>query len=132
MKKALMILCLAVVLAAPVLAATTATQNFPIMGQIVNSNYTVVVTTTDVSTLLTTSLAAKFSSIDTANVKAVLITCETNAARIAFGVAASTTVGHVIAAGSSLRLPSNSMFLAARIISASAGSAATLQVTLEY
>jgi hypothetical protein len=41
-------------------------------------------------------------------------------------------VGHVIAAGTSLRLPSNSMFQAARIISSGAGSASTLQVTLEY
>jgi|WetSurMetagenome_2_1015567.scaffolds.fasta_scaffold919657_2 hypothetical protein len=108
---------------------------FQIMGN--NIKQTVVVTTDNNSTLLTTAVDAALVSagktaMDWAMARAVLITCETNAARIAFGVAASNTVGHVIDVGQNFRLPSNSEIRAARIRSAATGSAATLQVSLEF
>jgi hypothetical protein len=68
-------------------------------------------------------------------IRAIIITCETNDARIAFGTAAVTgasPVGHVLAAGASLRIPSYQMLQAARIISKTAGRAALLQISLEY
>jgi hypothetical protein len=61
--------------------------------------------------------------------------CETNDARIAFGIDAvkgASPVGHVLAAGTSMRIPSYKMFIAAKIISKTADSPALLQVSLEY
>jgi hypothetical protein len=112
----------------PVLAQTS---TLSVMGNVYGT--TVAFATTDTSTLLTAAINNAYgSAIDFTKVKAVLITVETNPARIAFGVTATTGLGHVIASGSSLRLPSQSLIRSARIISAGAGSAATLQVTLEY
>lgn len=94
------------------------------------------IATTNTSALMTTVLSTAYgSTIDFTKVKAALITCETNDARISFGVAAendASPVGHVLAAGTSLRLPSSSMVRSAYIISKTSGSAATLMVTLEY
>ena len=114
--------------------ALAETETLSIMGNLMGA--TVVVTTTDSSELLSTVVTAALTTAgSTANwkmVRSVLITAETNPARIAFGRAASTTVGHVLAAGSSLRIPSGNLANAARIISAGSSTASTLQVTLEF
>lgn len=107
-------------------------EAFDVMGNLLGT--TVALTTTDTSTLLTTALEAALDlSPNWLQVVAVTITCEDNDARIAFGcdAAQSPAVGHVLASGSSLRLPNSSMIRAARIISETAGSAATLMVTVE-
>ena len=114
--------------------AIAETEVFPEMGQ--NIKQTVVVATTNSSVVLTTAVdaaivAAGGTALNWQMVRSVLITCETYDARIAFGVAASNTVGHVLATGNSLRIPSNSLIRAARIISKTQGSAATLQITPE-
>jgi len=110
------------------------TNSFPIMGKTLL--HTVRISTGDTPAMLTDIVSAALaSSPDWLSVVAVTITCETNDARIAFGVNASnggTPVGHVIAAGSSIRLPSNDMIRSASIISKTSGSAAILQVTMEY
>lgn len=121
-------------IAALVGSARAQTPTMSVMG----NKYlnTISIATTNSSALLTTVLNAAYgSTIDFTKVKSVLITCETNDARISFGVTAEndgTPVGHVLAAGSSLRLPNQSMVRSAYIISKTSGSAATLQVTLEY
>lgn len=128
MKVLLFAICLTVLAGGQAQAQTSV---MTVMGSLYAT--TVKFNTTDTSQLLTTAIdAALGSSGDYGKVKAVLITAETNAARIAFGVTATTSLGHVLAAGSSLRIPSSSLTQAARIISSVAGSHATLQVTLEY
>ena len=68
--------------------------------------------------------------------KALTITCETYDARISFGTAAvqsaSVPVGHILAATSSMRIPSYSLLTSAYVISKTSGEAASLQITLEY
>ncbi len=93
---------------------------------------TVAITLTDASQLLTAAVdTALGASVEWPGVLASTITCESNDCRIAFGVAASATVGHVLAADQSLRIPSNSLVLAARVINKTAGSNAVIQVTIE-
>jgi hypothetical protein len=93
---------------------------------------TLAITLTDASQLLTAAVdTALGASVEWAGVLAVMISCETNDCRVAFGVAASSTVGHVLAAGQSLRIPSNDLLTKARIINKTAGSNAVIQVTLE-
>jgi len=93
---------------------------------------TATITLTDASQLLTAAIDTALGvSVEWAGVLAVMITCETYDCRIAFGVAASTTVGHVLAADQSLRIPSSSMIQAAQVINKTAGFNAVIQVTLE-
>lgn len=65
--------------------------------------------------------------------RAVLITCETNDIRFAAGGQTPTQagVGHVLAAGSSLRLSGKAMVDSFRFISKTGASAGVLQITPE-
>lgn len=102
----------------------------PQMGAVKGT--TITLTLTDVSaTLQSLCDTALGGSFDFSTVAGCLITCEAFDARIAFGRTATTAIGHIIAAGASLRLTSKSHFAAAHVISKTAGSAAILQVTLE-
>lgn len=93
---------------------------------------TVAITLTDSSQLLSSAVDTALGvSVEWAGVLAVTISCETKDFRIAYGVAASTTVGHVVAAGQSLRIASNDMLTKARVINKTAGENSTVQVTLE-
>lgn len=93
---------------------------------------TLAITLTDSSQLLTAAIdTALGASVEWAGVLAVSISCETHDCRIAYGVAASLTVGHALAAGQSLRISSNDLITKARIINKAAGSNAVIQVTLE-
>lgn len=93
---------------------------------------TVAITATDASQLLTAAFdTALGASVEWAGVLSATITCEDQDVRIAFGTAASTTVGHLLAAGQSMRIPGNDMITKARIINKTAGANAVLQVTLE-
>ncbi len=66
-------------------------------------------------------------------ISAVTITCETNPLRFTFGVAATQAgLGHVLTAGSSLKISNAASINAFRYISQNNGSAAVLQVTPEY
>jgi hypothetical protein len=95
------------------------------------------VPTSDTSQVLTTAFDTAYTGTDPTwtKVKSVLITCETYDIRIAFGVAASKTasseVGHVLAVGQSLRIPSGDLVRKARIINKTTGSNGVLQVTVE-
>lgn len=128
------VLLLAILLAATVGTAHAQPPTMSVMGDTYLK--TLSIATTNTSALMTTVLSAAYgSTIDFTKIKSALITCETNDARISFGVAAEndgTPVGHVLAAGTSLRIPSKSLVRAAYIISKTSGSAATLMVTLEY
>jgi hypothetical protein len=64
-------------------------------------------------------------------INAAMITVETADCRITFGAAATTALGHIVAAGQSIRITSPDMISEARAINATAGSNAVLQVTLE-
>jgi len=93
---------------------------------------TVLITISDVSSELKGLIETQLgSTVQWSTVRAAIITCESNDCRIAFGVAASGTVGHVLAADQSIRIPSNSLVQAARVINKTAGSNAVIQVTLE-
>jgi len=61
----------------------------------------------------------------------VIISVESNPIRVVPAGTASTTVGHLFQVGESFRLEEQEIKLA-EFISANAGSAATLQVTVEY
>lgn len=64
---------------------------------------------------------------------AALITCETNSVRFAFGGTTPTTsLGHLLAAGESLRVANGGMVRSFKFISAEADTHGTLQVTIEY
>jgi hypothetical protein len=134
MKKIIILAMLAAMLSVIPAKLFAQSNTFNVMGNPIQ--HTVAISTTDSSVLLTSALDTAFgATVDYRVIRAVLITCETNDARIAFGVAAAkgaSPVGHVLAAGSSLRLPSYQMLQAARIISKTAGSAALLQISLEY
>lgn len=104
---------------------------FPVMGN-TRAN-TARVTLTAASQLLSAAVeAALGATVYWAGIRAALITCENNDCRIAFGVAASATVGHVLYAGQSLRIPSNDMVSSARVINKTADQNSVIQVTLEY
>lgn len=93
---------------------------------------TLSVTLTDASQLFSAAVdAANGSAVNWAQVAAALITCEYNDCRFAFGVAASTTRGHVLIDGQTARFPSADHILQARVINKIAGQNAVLQVTLE-
>lgn len=66
--------------------------------------------------------------------RALLISCATNPARLAFGGAVPTTAGfgHLLAVGDFLRLEGLEYITTLRYISATAGNAAALTLTLEY
>jgi hypothetical protein len=100
------------------------------MGRIIET--TTRIQLTDASQVLTAAIETAIGkTLDWNEVVAATITCETFDCRIAFGVAASATVGHVLAADQSLRIPSNSLVRTARVINKTAGSNAVIQVTLE-
>lgn len=100
------------------------------MGSLVDN--TVRVTLTDSSQLLTAIMdTALGKTVNWDIVVSATITCESNDCRVAFGVAASTTVGHILAADQSLRIPSANLVKTARLINKTVGSNAVIQVTLE-
>lgn len=104
---------------------------FSAMGKI--RAHTVRIQLTDSSQLLTDAIdTALGSAVFWDGILAAMISCEAFDARIAFGVSASGTVGHVLASGGSVRIPSQDMVRASRIINKTAGSNAIIQVTLEY
>jgi hypothetical protein len=93
---------------------------------------TMAITLTASSQLLTAAInTAMGASVEWPGVLAVMLTCENNDCRIAFGVAASSTVGHVLAPGQSIRIPNNDMLTKARIINKTAGLDSVIQVTME-
>lgn len=108
-------------------------ESFDVMGRLLGC--TVAIATTDTSLRLTDLLeTALGDTVNWVQTKGLTITCEDQDARIAFGIDASnglSPVGHVLAKDTSLRLPSSSLIREARVISKTAGSAATLMVTLE-
>lgn len=108
-------------------------ESFDVMGRLLGC--TVAIATSDASARLIDLLEAALDDAPNwVRVKGVTITCEDHDARIAFGVEAangSSPVGHVLGKDTSLRLPSSSLIREARVISETAGSAATLMVTLE-
>lgn len=106
-------------------------ESFSIMGAL--QNKTVTFLSTDTSQVLTTAISAASTAVTNfGQTKAAMISVESNPVRFAFGVAASTTKGHVIAAGGSIRLTDHSFIAGAQFISASAGNHGRLQVSLEY
>lgn len=93
---------------------------------------TIRVQLTDSSQLFTTIVETALSkTLDWDDIFSVTVTCETYDCRIAFGVSASTTVGHVLLADQSMRIPSNSMIRAARLINKTSGANSIIQITLE-
>jgi len=60
------------------------------------------------------------------------ITVETNNLRVAFNTNPTTTVGHLVEAGQSLRLSGSAAVSAFRYINATAGSNCVFQLTLEF
>ncbi len=100
------------------------------MGNLIEN--TVAITLTDTSAALTDLVDTALSkTVSWGSVTAATITAETNDCRIAFGVDASTTVGHVLAAGQSMRIPNADMITNANLINAISGSDSVVQITLE-
>lgn len=96
------------------------------------SNRTCAITLSDTSAMLTALVDTALSaSISWEGTNAAMITVETADCRVAFGVAASTSLGHIVAAGQSIRITSPDMISEVRVINATAGSNAVLQITLE-
>jgi hypothetical protein len=136
--------CILSLLVIPVVAYAQAIQDVAIKMFAPYDN-TTDMNSTDTSQLFTTAFntahAAHYGSgLTTAQwnkVKAVWITCENADVRIAFGTAAvqgtsTTSRGHVLASGQSLRLTDNSRIRAMRFISKTASTPGRLQVSLEY
>lgn len=112
-----------------------ANEMFELMGSI--GGQTTSIATTNSSALLSTvyDAANGGTAVNWNKVRAVLITAETNDARVSVGVAAEndeTPVGHVLASGSSVRFAGNDICKSIYIISKTSGSASALQVTVEY
>ena len=61
----------------------------------------------------------------------VLVSVEDNPVRVSFDTAATTSLGHLFQPGDSFRLE-NQEIRRAEFISANAGNAASLQITVEY
>ena len=100
------------------------------MGMI--KDKTVAVTLGDVNATLSSVVdTALGGSQDFTKVTGCLITCESFDCRIAYGVAASTTLGHIIPSGGSFRMASKDHWNKANVINKTAGSNAVLQVTVE-
>lgn len=100
------------------------------MGRIVET--TIRIQITDASQVLTAAIETAIGkTLDWNEVVSATITCESFDCRVAFGVAASATVGHVLTAGQSLRIPSNSLVRSSRFTNKTAGSNAVIQITLE-
>lgn len=97
---------------------------------------TVPITCGDTSQALTDLFDAAYSgTIKWDKVRAALIACENNDARISFGVAAAnggSPVGYIFESLEKSRLPSNDFVVGAYVINKTAGSSALLMVTLEY
>lgn len=113
------------------MAKETAVENIMSkMGKLIET--TVRVALTDSSQSLTAVINTALSkTVDFSLVNAVLITCESYDCRVAFGTAASATVGHVLIAGQSLRIPSKNLIQAARFINKTSGSNSVIQITME-
>lgn len=110
-------------------------STWEVMGYI--HTQTTLVPTTDTSQLLTAAFDTAYAGdpLTWTGVKAALITVETNSARVSWGVAAEndgTPVGHLKAPGESVYIEGYNAISRTYIISATAGSAASLQVTLLY
>jgi hypothetical protein len=116
-------------------ASVVAQDVHSIMGQYYRPTVTIAcdnstaVLTTKVDAAL---VSAGSTAADWKMVKAATISCDTYDARITFGIAATATRGHLLAVGSSMRIPSNALINAAQVVNKTAGSAAALQVTLEF
>jgi len=95
--------------------------------------HTVRISLTNLSQLLTAAIDTALGlSVDYDGIVAAMITAETYDCRIAFGCEASTTIGHILAAGQAVRIPSADMIQTAQIINKTAGETSVIQVTLEY
>jgi len=106
-------------------------NSFPIMGK--TRAWTVRMQLTDSSQLLSAAVDAALGEVVYwQGVRAAMITCETYDCRISFGAAATTSIGHILYVGQSIRVPSNDMVSGAHLINKTAGQNAIIQVTLEY
>jgi len=105
---------------------------FPVMGTPVDNTFkaTLIDTAQSIQTLAETAGITWTQSGRDPN--GVLITVETNAARTGTAnVAASGTVGHLIAVGGAWRIPGTGYINASYLCSATAGDNAVVQITLE-
>lgn len=89
------------------------------------------------SALLTTLFDAAHAGTDPiwTRIRSVLITCEDNDVRIAFGRAAAlgaTPMGHILYVGQSLRLPSKDIVRKTYVINKTNAAVGNLMVTVEY
>jgi hypothetical protein len=133
MKKIILLAILGFLVAAPVYADTG--EVFSLQGSV--GGQTTRIVTTNSSALLSTvyDAANGGTAADWAKVRAVTITAETYDARISIGVAADndeTPVGHVLAAGSSVRFTGRAICTVLYIISKTDDQASALMVTVEY
>ena len=111
------------------------TSSWEVMGYI--HTQTTLVATTDASALLTVAFDAAYAGdpLDWTKVKAVLISTETNNLRMSWGVAAEndgTPVGHLCTAGKDIWIEGYNAISRTYVISATAGSPASMQITLLY
>lgn len=105
---------------------------FPVMGTPVDNTFKATLTDAAQS-IKTLAVAAGITWTQSGrDPSGVLITVETNAARTGTAnVAASGTVGHLIAVGGSWRIPGTGYINASYLCNAAAGSNAVVQITLE-
>jgi hypothetical protein len=116
-------------------AAVVAQDVHSVMGQYYRP--TVTIACDNATAVLTTKVDAALvvagsTAADWKMVKSAIITCDNYDARITFGIAATATRGHLLAAGTSMRIPSNALINNAQVVNKTAGSVASLQVTLEF
>ncbi len=128
MKKWLVVVIGLVVIPAMVFAASNSA--FSIMG---DAGRTVKGTLTDTARTIDNVVGTGYDKGGNHPI-AALITVETFGARIAFGGVTPTVgdVGHVIAAGSSIRVSSPTMVGSTKLVNAVAGDNSVVQITLEY
>lgn len=103
---------------------------FSMMGPL--KGHTVRAQLTDASQPLSAIVdTAMGSPVQWNGILAAMITAETYDCRIAFGCAATAALGHILAAGQSVRIPNTHMVSAAQLCNKTAGENSVVQITLE-
>ena len=106
-------------------------ETFTEQGTVNNNTVSVSLTGTSQTliNLVNTALGST-TAVNWTGVKGVTISAETASCRVAYGIAATASLGHLLTSGSYLRVTGNNMINAMNLINAT-GSACTLQITLE-
>ncbi len=130
----LIFLAFLLIFAVPALAVdvTPLPYGFPVMGTPVDTTFKATLTNTAQSIQTLATAAGITWTQSGRDPNGVLITVETYAARTGTAsIAATGTIGHVIAVGGSWRIPGTGYINASYLCNATAGDNSVVQITLE-